>query len=483
MSLPRSTLSAQGVDATGLLALVDAAERDRLGLHSLMVVRHGHVVAEGWWRPYAASRVHLAYSLSKTVTATAVGFLVQEGRLSLDDRVLDHFPELDRSAVAPGWDDVRVRHCLSMTVGHEQDAWPQVFDRMSGSDFGDTRDWVPRVFATTPTRTPGTVFAYNQVATYLLSVIVGRVAGVGVAEMLRPRLLAPLGLPDIPWDRDPAGRELGFTGSHLTTEAIASIAQLYLDRGRWQGRQLLSEAWVEEATRAFGPLNEDPGADDDWRRGYGYSFWMQRVGYRGDGAYGQFLVVLPEHDTVVAITAEQSRMQSTLDLLWEHLVPAIGRGGPAGSGESEAADRALAERLAGLEIPAMSGDALGPDHAEFSRASASDLAADYTAVSVTRDGADFVLGLNRRGEWLRVPVGRGLWSEGEIVAGGATLPVVASGGWVDEDTFRAEVIAIESPHRFRIEARLRSSDADLTWRMVPLTGYDPLWLATRWSYA
>ncbi|WP_330474406.1 serine hydrolase domain-containing protein [Terrabacter sp. C0L_2] len=483
MSLPRSTPSAQGVDATGLLALVDAAERDHLGLHSLMVVRHGHVVAEGWWRPYAASRVHLAYSLSKTVTATAVGFLVQEGRLSLDDRVLDHFPELDRSAVSPGWEDVRVRHCLSMTVGHEQDAWSQVFDRMSGSDFGDTGDWVPRVFATTPTRTPGTVFAYNQVATYLLSVIVGRVAGVGVAEVLRPRLLAPLGLPDIPWHRDPAGRELGFTGSHLTTEAIASIAQLYLDRGRWQGRQLLSEAWVDEATRAFGPLNEDPGADDDWRRGYGYSFWMQRVGYRGDGAYGQFLVVLPEHDTVVAITAEQSCMQATLDLLWEHLVPAIGRGGPAGSGESEAADRALAERLAGLEIPAMSGDALGPDHAEFSRASASDLAADYTAVSVTRDGADFVLGLNRRGEWLRVPVGRGLWREGEIVAGGATLPVVASGGWVDEDTFRAEVIAIESPHRFRIEARLRSSDADLTWRMVPLTGYDPLWLATRWSYA
>jgi CubicO group peptidase (beta-lactamase class C family) len=483
VSLPRSTPSAQGVDATGILALVDAAERDHLGLHSLMVVRHGHVVAEGWWRPYAASRVHLAYSLSKTVTATAVGFLVQEGRLSLDDRVLDHFPELDRSAVAPGWEDVRVRHCLSMTVGHEQDAWSQVFDRMSGSDFGDTGDWVPRVFATTPTRTPGTVFAYNQVATYLLSVIVGRVAGVGLAEMLRPRLLAPLGLPDIPWHRDPAGRELGFTGSHLTTEAIASIAQLYLDRGRWQGRQLLSEAWVDEATRAFGPLNEDPGADDDWRRGYGYSFWMQRVGYRGDGAYGQFLVVLPEHDTVVAITAEQARMQSTLDLLWEHLVPAIGRGGPAGSGESEAADRALAERLAGLEIPAMSGDALGPDHAEFSRASASDLAADYTAVSVTRDGADFVLGLNRRGVWLRVPVGRGLWREGEIVAGGATLPVVASGGWVDEDTFRAEVIAIESPHRFRIEARLRSSDADLTWRMVPLTGYDPLWLATRWSYA
>jgi CubicO group peptidase (beta-lactamase class C family) len=476
VTLPRSTPSAQGVDATGILAFVDAAERDDLGLHSLMVVRHGHVVAEGWWGPYAAGRVHLAYSLSKTVTATAVGFLVQEGRLSLDDFVLDHFPELDRRVVAAGWDEVQVRHCLSMTVGHEQDAWPQVFDRMSGSA-ADPGDWVPRVFATKPTRPPGTVFAYNQVATYLLSVIVRRLAGVGVGEMLRPRLLAPMGLPDIPWHRDPLGRELGFTGSHLTTEAIASLAQLYLDGGRWEGRQLLSGAWVEEATRAFGPVNEDPNADEDWRRGYGYSFWMQRFGYRGDGAYGQFLVVLPEHDTVVAITAEQWRMQSTLDGLWAHLVPALGTGG------SDGADHRLAERLAALEIPALAGDALGPEHAEFTRSDASDLAADYTAVSVTRDGSEHVLGLNRRGEWLRVPVGRGVWREGEMVAGGATLPVVASGGWVDDDTFRAEVIAIESPHRFRIEARLRSSDADLTWRMVPLTGHDPLWLATRWSYA
>lgn len=477
MSLPRSTPSGQDVDAAGILAFVDAVERDDLDLHSLMVVRHGHVVAEGWWAPYAAGRAHLAYSLSKTVTATAVGFLVQEARLSLDDLVLDHFPDLDRGAVAAGWEQVRIRHCLSMTVGHEEDAWGRVFDRMSGSDFGDEGDWVPRVFATAPTRAPGTVFAYNQVATYLLSVIVRRVAGEGIADFLRPRLLDPLGLPDIPWHRDPLGRELGFTGSHLTTEAIASIAQLYLDRGRWQGEQLLSEAWVEEATRAFGPLNEDPGADPDWRRGYGYSFWMARHGFRGDGAFGQFLVVLPEQDMVVAITAEQERMQATLDLLWEHVLPAVDAVG------STDADERLAQRLADLEIPALGGDALGPDHAELARSAASDLAGGYTSVSVTRDGAEHVLGLERQGEWLRIPVGRGAWREGQLAAGGATLPVVASGGWVDEDVFRAEVIAIESPHRFLVEARVRSGDADLLWRMVPLTGPDPLWLATRWAPA
>ena len=187
---------------------------------------------------------------------------------------------------------------------------------------------MPRVFATQPTRAPGTVFAYNQVATYLLAVIVRRLAGVGVAEVLRPRLLAPLGLPDIPWHRDPLGRELGFTG-RTPDDRGHRLHRPALPRPRAGGRagSCSSEAWVDEATRAFGPLNEDPNADEDWRLGYGYSFWMQRFGYRGDGAYGQFLVVLPEHDTVVAITAEQARMQSTLDALWDHVVPAIGRGG------------------------------------------------------------------------------------------------------------------------------------------------------------
>ena len=475
MTLPRSHPSAQGVDARGLLAFLDAAERDGLGLHSLIIARHGQVVTEGWWSPYSADRVHLGYSLSKTLTATAVGFLAHEGRLSLEDLVLDHFPDIDRATVPRGWHEVRIKHCLSMTVGHEVDAWMQVFDRVSGSDWADSQDWVPRVFAIEPTREPGTVFAYNQVATYLLSVIVRRLAGVGIAEVLRPRLLTPLGLPDIPWHRDPLGRELGFSGAHLPTEAIASIAQLYLDRGRWEGRQLLPESWVDEATVAFGPLNTDPAADEDWRRGYGYSFWMQRHGYRGDGAYGQYLVVLPDHETVVAITSEVARMQSTLDALWEHVVPALG-----GSGTAEA-EAELAARLASLEFPPLGGDALGPEYAEFTRSDASDLAAEYAAVSVSRDGPDHVLGLNRAGEWLRITVGTGEWRESELVGSGATLPVVASGGWVDEDTYRAEVIAIETPHRFRVEARLRGADADLVWRMVPLTGYDPLWLATRWA--
>ncbi len=471
MNLPHSAPSAQGVDAAGLLSFLTAVREHDLGLHGLMVARHGHVIAQGWVRPYAADRAQLVYSLSKTLTATAVGILVQEGRLGLDDLVLDHFPEVDRADLDPRWLRVQVRHCLSMTVGHETDAWAQVVDR---SDFappaGD--DWVARAFATKPTTEPGTVFAYNQVATYLLSVVVARLGG-GVRAVLRPRVLDPLGIGEVRWHTDPQGRELGFSGAHLRTGDVLALAQLYLDRGVWQGERLLDEAWVAEASAAFGPLNEDPGAGADWRRGYGYSFWMQQVGFRGDGAYGQYLIVLPDHDVAIAITSEHERMQTMLDLLWEHVVPALERPGAG------ADDEALGRALGGLALEPLAGAALGPDVAEFNRSGASTLASSYAAVSVAREGAAHVVSLHRDGHRLPIRVGAGEWVPSVLQAQGWSLPVVASGGWVDEDTFRADVRVIETPHTFRVEARLRSGEVDLVWRLVPLMGRDPFGLAVR----
>ncbi len=472
MNLPHSAPSAQGVDAAGLLAFLAAVREHDLGLHGVMVARHGHVIAQGWVRPYAADRAQLVYSLSKTLTATAVGLLVQEGRLGLDDLVLDHLPEVDREGLDDHWSRVRVRHCLSMTVGHETDAWAQVVDRsdVSGAQGGD--DWVVRALATRPTAEPGTVFAYNQVATYLLSVIVARLGG-GVREVLRPRVLDPLGIGEVLWHTDPQGRELGFSGAHLRTGDVLALAQLYLDGGVWQGERLLAEAWVAEATVAFGPLNEDPGAGADWRRGYGYSFWMQQVGFRGDGAYGQFLIVLPEHDVAIAITSEHERMQTMLDLLWEHLVPAVGRAG------SESDDVALERALDGLALEPLAGAALGPDTVELARSGGSTLASAYTAVSVAREGAGHVVSLHRGQDRLPVAVGAGEWLPSVLVAQDWSLPVVASGGWVDEDTFRAEVRVIETPHSFAIEGRVGDGEVDLAWRMVPLMGRDPFGLAAR----
>ena len=481
MSLERSTPHGEGVDADGLADFVEAAHHRELELHSLMVARHGRVVAEHWWPPYRPDRIGLVYSLSKSFTATAVGFCVQERLLGLDDRVLDLLPDVDRTAIHPHWGDVTVRHCLSMTVGHRDDAWPAVpDDARSGGDAPGT-DWLPQVLATDPVEPPGSVFAYNQVATYLLSIVVGRAGGTGLIDVLRPRLLEPLGIDRIAWQRDPLGRELGFSGAHVSTEAVLSLAQFYLDRGRWDGRRLLAESWFDVAAVFDGPPNTDPGAGPDWRRGYGFSFWGQRFGFRGDGAFGQYAIVLPDQDMTIAITSEVEDMQTVLDLLWEHVLPAVDR---TSSALADARLTGLLATAAGSGPPVPSG-ATDPVPTTFTRwapangTPAADIGATphlparYHAVTIAPDGDESLLVLHRGDERLEIRVGNGVRVESDLVAAGMRLPVQAAGGWHESGRYRAEVVLVETPHRFAVTADRATGVVELRWRMTPPTSGDP----------
>lgn len=475
MSLRRSTPSAQGVDAAGLLAFVDAAEQGDLGLHSLMVARHGQVVAEGWWRPYAADRVHLLYSCSKSFTAVAVGLLVDAGRVRLDDPVLDHLPMGDLAtpadAIDPRWRTVLVEHCLSMTVGHPDDAWGRATEGSYDGDEPVDVDWLDLILRHPPELEPGTVFAYNQVATYLLARTVEHVSGERLLDFLRPRMFDPLAIGEVGTHTDTAWHALGFSGVHATTEALLSLAQLHLDEGRWEGRQLLSREWVARARVPYLPPPVHlPGGEVDWEQGYGFNFWVARHGYRGDGAFGQFAVVLPEHDMVVAITAEQARMQSTLNLLWKHLLPAVDRPG------SLDADTELAARMGALAMPLPDGDdGSGPELMTAERAGG-DVSDAYEAVEVRRVDDGHELRLQLRGEWLApVHVADGDWAESVIVDDDRSVAVVASGGW-HEGAFEAEVLLIETPHRITVRV-VPGLGASLQWRMPPLSGPEPLWLS------
>ena len=385
-TLPRSTPSAQNVDAAGVSAFVDALESTAgVEPHSIMLLRHGRVVAEGWWAPYSADRVHLLYSLSKSFTSSAVGFAVAEGLMGLDDTVLSHFPELDAEVTDPRSRSMRVRHVLAMASGHRA----ETLDRALAIDPVDV---VRGFLLTPPDDEPGTVFAYNQPCTFSVGAIVQRVTGQSLTEYLRPRLFDPLGIGQVGWQRDGSGRELGFSGLHATTQAIAALGQLYLQQGEWDGVQLLPREWVAEATRAH--VSNAGEANPDWAQGYGFQFWIARHGYRGDGAYGQFAVVLPEHDVVLALTGQSLDMQAVLDAAWTHLLPAFGAwagagadadaasagagdgagdAGPAGDGDADAAsaggagsagaagaagaDAALAARLADLTLPGVAGPA------------------------------------------------------------------------------------------------------------------------------
>ena len=342
-SLPRSTPADQGVDPVAILSLIDALdERLDIEMHSLMVVRYGSVVAEGWWAPYGAGRPHLLYSLSKSFTSTAAAFAQAEGLLDLDDTVVSHFPEIAADITDPRSQSMKVRHVASMASGHTRETLGEALGR-------DLRDPVRGFLLTPPDRDPGTVFAYNQPCTYTLGSIVQRKAGMLLTAYLRPRLFDPLGIGHVGWHTFPPGaeREQGFSGLHARTEDIAKLGLLYLQQGQWEGTQLIPKEWVVEATsvQVSNSQNDSP----DWQQGYGFQFWMSRHGYRGDGAFGQFCVILPEQDTVIVTTAYTLDMQAMLDAMWTYLLPGIGTVPVVtdSRGAASAHDE-LSARLAGL---------------------------------------------------------------------------------------------------------------------------------------
>ncbi|MET9505115.1 serine hydrolase domain-containing protein [Streptomyces sp. NPDC006622] len=464
-ALSSSTPSAQGVDASGVLAFLDAVDTaGAIEPHSLMVLRHGHVVAAGWWAPYTPDRLHLLYSLSKSFTSTAAGFAVAEGLIGLDSPVISYFPEFDADVTDPRSRAMRVRHVASMASGHEA----ETLDRARALD---PDDLVRGFLLLPPDRDPGTVFAYNQPATYTLAAILQRVTGQSLTGYLRPRLLDPLGFGEVAWLADRTGRELGFSGLHGTTDAIARLGLLHLDRGAWEGRRLLSPEWIAEATREHIPTAGAMGEADrqDWDRGYGFQFWRSRHGYRGDGAYGQFCLVLPEHDAVIATTAATADMQGLLDLVWEHLLPAF-RPAPLPGGQD--ADAALAARLTGLALPPAPGRPAppnGPSHwsgAAFTPYG--DVCADQpslTGVTVTADADGWALVLDEGGERLLPRLGRGAWTVTE-----GSVPLAASGGWSDGGTLTADLVFLETPHRLRVTCSLPDRTFTARWATQPLHG-------------
>ncbi len=335
VSLPRSSPEAQGVSSAGIREFVEAADQRVDTMHSFLLVRHGHVVAEGWWKPEAAEKPHVLWSLSKSFTATAVGLAVAEGKLSVDDLVLKFFPEEAPEKPADKLKLMRVRDLLTMSTGHDVEA-----------KFTTNAPWVQTFLAHPVPHKPGTHFQYNTPATHMLSAIVRKVTGETVLDYLRPRLFEPLGIENPQWGASPQGNTIGGYGLYIRTEDIAKFGQLYLQRGKWNGKQLLPAAWVEQATSKQVSNGSDPAKD--WDQGYGFQFWRCRYGaYRGDGKDGQFCLVLPEQDAVVAITANTGNMQAQLNVVWEKLLPAF-QGGPLAANPAEEAK--LKQTLANLEV-------------------------------------------------------------------------------------------------------------------------------------
>jgi Beta-lactamase len=318
--LDRSTPEAQGVSAESITQFLDAAAKSKTEFHSFMLLRHGKVIAEGWWNPYRADLEHTLYSCSKSFTATAIGFAINEKRLSLEDKVVSFFPNDLPDTVSAWLKELSVRDVLMMSDGQDPDP--------SATVPGLDSNWIRGFLATPIVHEPGTRFLYNSLGTYMLSAIIQKVTGQSTLNYLKPRLFEPLGIKGMDWETDVKGINTGGWGLRLKTEDMAKFAELFLQQGKWNGKQILPASWVKEASTV--KIMQDPNApqskkdSSDWLQGYCFQMWRCRHNaYRGDGAFGQFMIVMPDQDAVIAITAETPDMQEEINLVWKYLLPAF----------------------------------------------------------------------------------------------------------------------------------------------------------------
>jgi CubicO group peptidase (beta-lactamase class C family) len=450
--LPRSTPRAEGVDPAAVRRLVEGLDRLE-DVHSVLVLRHGHVITEGWWHPHTADRPHTMFSVSKSFTSTAVGIAVHEGLLALDDKVLDLLPDDAPAEPSDLLRAMRVRDLLTMTTGHSASTMEGIDRTISLPGAG----WARAILAQPVEHEPGTHFVYNTGATYLLSAILHRLTGERLLDYLTPRVLAPLGITHAAWEQDPDGIDTGGFGLSITTEEMAAFGQLYLQGGVWEGKQLVPAEWVADATARQVP--NGPHGWPEWRQGYGYQFWQCRHGaYRADGAFGQYVLVWPEKDLVITMTSGLADLQSVLDVVWDALLPDGAWTGPDPAGAPTPDDAVVPFELA-LRTPAGAASTpieeslrgvtyeLEPNPCDVSALTLGRDTYGRTEVAFTIGGLDHFVRFGYEG-----------WSAGTCSLLGAPADVATAAAWTDQSTFRGRMVFLGTPFEWRLELRFSGEE-------------------------
>jgi hypothetical protein len=279
----------------------------------------------------------------------------------------------------------------------------------------------------------------------MLSATVTKVSGQTLRDYLGPRLFEPLGIPTPDWDVSVQGYNHGASGLHLRTEDVAKFGQLLLQRGEWNGRRLVPADWIDLATSRQASNGSDP--DGDWDQGYGFQFWRCVPGfYRADGAFGQFCIVMPQYDTVVAITGGTKDTKGVMKLLWAKLLPELRA---AALPENPAALAALRERLAHLSLPVPGGAQTSPQAPKISgrkfKFEPNDLGLASVSLDVAADGA-VTFQARRFDQDQSVVAGRGEWKKGDFLLGrDGTRAVAASGAWSADDSYTIQLAQSGQP--------------------------------------
>ncbi len=288
-------------------------------LNSVMVLKDGEILAEYYDNCYGPDFRNICWSASKTFTSTAIGFAIQDGLVSLDDKLIDFLDEdMLPERISDTLASLNVYNLLRMSSGFKLDL---IGNTGSGREKTPTRTTLEGGFIFAP----GQMYKYNSLNTYMLSVIVTKVTGMLLEDYLNEKLFKELGIRNYHWDKSQEGYNIGGWGLYITTESLAKMGQFYLQKGIWNGKRLLNEEWFDQAMSAQIYQKGEPIEGDDSASGYGFQMWVNSVGggARLDGAHGQWVLVCPDKNAVIVVTENVKDTRTAIKAIWQDIYPLI----------------------------------------------------------------------------------------------------------------------------------------------------------------
>lgn len=434
---PAPSPESLGIPSQAILNFLQRIDRERINMHGFLLVRHNRIAAEGYWAPWLAERKHRMYSISKSFVALAVGMMIDEGQLSLDDRVANYFPDKVPETLHPWLADSTVRNLLTMATAHSSTSYTR-----------DDPDWVWTFFNKHPSHPPGTIFSYDTAATVVLTAIVEQLAGMPFLDFMRPRFLDRIGFSADAWCvRRPEGGSWGGSGVICTLRDLAKVALTCLNRGRWGAEQLLPEAYVRAATAK--QIDNRLGGND----GYGYQIWCEKEnGFSFRGMGSQYALCFPDKEFLFACIADTQGAPTGSPIpavMYDEIYPYLADGPLPEDRNVQAALTAKIEQLAILPLPG------NPDTPVASSVNGAWYTLEENPMGITRMRLSFN---GDQGTWeysngqgdnlLRFGIGqvlsgkfpqRNYFGEQIGVASGIPYDCLASAAWSDEQTFNLEV--------------------------------------------
>ncbi len=303
------TPESQGIASGQIISFLKRLEKIEIPIHSMILMRHGKIVAETYYRPYSREELHRMFSVTKSMVSLAIGLLCEEGKLSLEDRIVSYFPEkIPKEGVHPYIAQITIKDMLRMATAHGKTTYKQK----------ETKDWVGTFFCVTPSHLPGKLFSYDTSASHTLAALVEKLSGKELLMYLREKVLDEIGFSsDAYCMKDPMGVSIGGSGMMASSYDMLRVMYLISQGGNWQGKQLLPVWYLKEATKkqidtfAKGPTFEE-------MQGYGYQFWCtQNQGYVCYGMGGQLMLVLPEKELILITTADTQSRQGGVQLIYD----------------------------------------------------------------------------------------------------------------------------------------------------------------------